>query len=114
MSILGDIVAKVFQHPAAAAPTAPAAPGQPQVDVTAILQNLAQQSPEHLDWQHSIVDLLKLLDLNSSLAHRQELARELHYSGDTGDSAALNTWLHGEVMRRLAAHGGTVPDELKE
>ncbi|WP_294640677.1 DUF3597 family protein, partial [uncultured Aureimonas sp.] len=65
-------------------------------------------------WRHSIVDLLKLLDLDSSLSARQELAKELGYTGDHNDSAAMNTWLHRQVMTKLAANGGTVPAELRD
>lgn len=82
------------------------------VDVTAILDNMAQQAGQPLNWRTSIVDLLKLLHLDSSLDARKELARELHYSGDTGDSATMNMWLHRQVMQKLAANGGKVPAEL--
>ena len=68
---------------------------------------------EKLDWRTSIVDLMKLLDLDSSLSARKELAQELHYSGDVNDSASMNVWLHKQVMRRLAENGGKVPEELK-
>ena len=66
-----------------------------------------------MNWRTSIVDLLKLLDLDSSLAARKELAQELHYTGDTGDSAAMNIWLHKQVMHKLEENGGKVPAELK-
>ncbi|MGE7412959.1 DUF3597 domain-containing protein [Methylobacterium tarhaniae] len=89
--------------------------GTPEgVDVGAVLQSLAERSGQSLDYRRSIVDLLKLLNLDSSLSARQELARELHYSGDTGDSAAMNVWLHGQVMRKLAENGGRVPDDLRQ
>lgn len=84
-----------------------------QVDVEAILTKLASQNSEKLDWRKSIVDLMKLLKLDSSLSARKELAKELHYSGDTNDSAAMNIWLHKQVMVKLAENGGKVPDELK-
>ena len=74
---------------------------------------MAAQSKQKLDYRHSIVDLMKLLDLDSSLAARKELAKELHYTGDTNDSAAMNVWLHKQVMRKLAENGGKVPDDLK-
>lgn len=77
------------------------------------MTELAGKAAERLNWRQSIVDLLKLLGLDSSFAARQELARELQYSGDTGDSAAMNMWLHKQVMRKLAENGGKVPDELK-
>ena len=103
--------------PAASAPTAaPAAvsaPAQP-VDVAAILDNLATKNSEKLDWKHSIVDLMKLVGMESSLSARKELAKDLHYSGDMNDSAAMNIWLHKEVMKQLAANGGKVPQGLLE
>ena len=83
-----------------------------QVDVTAILDELAAKNPEKLDWKKSIVDLLKLVDMDSSLSARKELAAELKYTGDTSDSAALNIWLHKEVIKQIAANGGTVPSNL--
>jgi len=136
MSIFGSIMSKIFKHPkaqaapapaptaapAAAAP-APVAPPQaapaaapaapPQVDVAAVLDVMAQDNPEKLDWRHSIVDLMKLLSLDSSLTARKELASELNYSGDTGDSASMNIWLHKQVMAKLVENGGIVPDSLR-
>ncbi|GAN99023.1 MULTISPECIES: DUF3597 domain-containing protein [Komagataeibacter] len=133
MSIFGSILSKIFgSHtaaaatpaaapaatpaaaPAAAAPAAaPAAPAQP-VDVDAVLSALAAKNPEKLNWQTSIVDLLKLLGLDSSLAARKELATELHYTGDMNDSASMNVWLIKQVMQKLAANGGKVsPDLMK-
>ncbi|WP_336801316.1 DUF3597 domain-containing protein [Kaistia sp. MMO-174] len=90
-----------------------AAPPQAGVDVVAVLTAMAAKSGQKLDWKKSIVDLLKLLDLDSSLAARKELASELHYTGDGHDSAAMNIWLHKAVMQKLAENGGKVPDELK-
>lgn len=90
-----------------------AAGGKASVDVAAILTDLAAKNKEKLDWRRSIVDLMKLLDLDSSLSARKELAKELGYTGDTGDSAAMNVWLHSQVMRKLAENGGKVPDDLK-
>jgi hypothetical protein len=143
MSIFGNIMGSIFGHAKAAAPapgtTAPgAAPapgaakpttggpatggpatastgpaGGPPVDVEAILTHLASQNHEKLDWRKSIVDLMKLLNLDSSLHARKELAKELHYSGDTNDSASMNIWLHKQVMTKLAENGGKVPDSLK-
>jgi hypothetical protein len=84
------------------------------VDVEAILNKLASQNREKLDWRKSIVDLMKLLKLDSSLSARQELAKELHYAGDAKDSAAMNIWLHKQVMIKLAENGGKVPDELRK
>jgi hypothetical protein len=83
------------------------------VDVSAILAEKARNSPQKLNWQTSIVDLMKLLDLDSSLQHRKELARELGYPADTDDTAAMNVWLHREVMQRLQETGGRVPDALR-
>ncbi|HEV2714176.1 MAG TPA: DUF3597 domain-containing protein [Terriglobales bacterium] len=132
MSIFGNIMSAIFGHSTAqaqpkpstantaAAPSASSAPTsaptapQSQVDVEAILNKLASQNREKLDWRKSIVDLMKLLKLDSSLSARQELAKELHYSGDTKDSAAMNIWLHKQVMIKLAENGGKVPDELKK
>jgi len=122
MSIFKSILAKIFpsSHPAVAqeappanAPAAPA-PAMPAVDVEAILNGLAAKNPEKLNWKTSIVDLMKLLGLDSSLAARKQLATELHYSGDTNDSASMNIWLHQQVMQKLAANGGQVPDDLKK
>jgi 3-oxoacyl-ACP reductase-like protein len=105
----------------AAAPAAPAAPtaapapaAMDQVDVEAILNSKLQASGQQLNWRTSIVDLLKLLDLDSSLQSRKELAAELHYTGDTSDSASMNIWLHRQVMNKLAANGGKVPADLKD
>jgi hypothetical protein len=86
--------------------------GQSSVDVEAILSERASQKKQKLDWRHSIVDLMKLLDLDSSLGARKELARELGYTGDMGDSAAMNIWLHKQVMKKLAENGGKVPADL--
>ena len=100
--------------PAAASPDAPAAPAPPAapVDVAAVLNGLAATHAERLDWHHSIVDLLKLVGLDSSLAARKELATDLGYTGALDGSAAMNLWLHKEVMKKLAENGGTVPQEL--
>lgn len=96
--------------PLAAAGTGAGAPAV--VDVTAILDGLAAKNPEKLDWKRSIVDLMKLVDMDSSLAARKELATELHYPGDKNDSAAMNIWLHKEVIKKIAENGGKVPQEL--
>jgi len=107
--------------PASAAPTgtstakpaAAPATAHVQVDVEAVLKDLAGKNKEKLDWRHSIVDLMKLLKLDSSLTARKELAKELHYTGNTKDTAAMNIWLHKQVMIKLAENGGKVPDSLK-
>jgi len=99
--------------PSTSAPAAtPAPPPAPAVDVAAILDSLAAKNSEKLDWKHSIVDLMKLVGMDSSLSARKELAHDLHYSGDMSDSAAMNMWLHKEVMKQLAANGGKVPQNL--
>jgi Domain of unknown function (DUF3597) len=99
--------------PSAQASTSPSTPpGQP-VDVAAVLDGLNDKATQVLDWRHSIVDLMKLLSIDSSLAARKELAKELHYAGDTSDSAAMNIWLHKQIMVNLAANGGKLPDDLK-
>jgi Domain of unknown function (DUF3597) len=90
-----------------------AAPIAPQsVDVAAILDGLAAKNPEKLDWKHSIVDLMKLVGMDSSLSARKQLATELHYTGDQNDSATMNIWLHKQVLRKLAENGGKVPQDL--
>ena len=134
MGILSNIFHKIFpgSHPAAqgpaatapaapatttAAPTAaPAAPAAPmaEVDVEAVLTGMQASAGQTLNWRSSIVDLLKLLGLDSSLQSRKELAAELHYTGDTNDSASMNIWLHRQVMNKLAANGGKVPADLKD
>jgi hypothetical protein len=126
MSILGSIVSAIFHHagvttsaqaapasPSSSAPSAgmPPKPGSP-VDVDAVLTKLAAANKEHLDWKTSIVDLMKLLNLDSSLTARKTLAQELHYTGDTNNSAAMNVWLHAQVMQKLAENGGKVPADL--
>ncbi|MGZ8299133.1 MAG: DUF3597 domain-containing protein [Rhodoplanes sp.] len=115
MSIFGKIMSSIFGRASAegAAPTAPTSGSAAQVDVAAILTKLASEKKEKLDWRHSIVDLMKLLDLDSSMSARKELAQELQYSGNLNDSASMNVWLHKQVMQKLAANGGKVPEELK-
>lgn len=95
----------------AATPDVAAAPPQ-TVDVPAILDGLAAKNPEKLDWRKSIVDLLKLVDMDSSFSARKQLATELHYPGDENDSATMNVWLHKQVLRELSEHGGKIPREL--
>ena len=143
MGILSNIFHKIFPgsapkpapapaqaqapKPAAPAPAAPAAPqAQPQaqaqaqaapmqqVDVEQILNDMQKSSGQQLNWRTSIVDLMKLLGLDSSLQARKELAAELHYTGDTSDSATMNIWLHRQVMNKLAANGGKVPADLRD
>lgn len=102
---------------AAAAPAATAAPPAPPappkvIDVTAILDGLAAKNSEKLDWKKSIVDLMKLVGMDSSFGARKELAKELNYSGDPNDSATMNVWLHKQVLTKLSENGGKVPAEL--
>jgi hypothetical protein len=96
------------------AATGPAATLNQQVDVEEILTNMQKQSGQQLNWRSSIVDLLKLLNLDSSLQARKALAAELNYSGDTNDSASMNIWLHKQVMTKLAQNGGKVPADLQD
>jgi uncharacterized protein DUF3597 len=137
MSIFSKIKDAIFGNRTAAQPTTPAspappasrtpsastgttaspqkpapAPAQPTVDVEAVLEKMAADNRQKLNWRTSIVDLMKLVGMDSSLENRKELARELGYTGDTGDSAAMNIWLHKRVMKELAAHGGKVPANM--
>jgi hypothetical protein len=125
MGLFSNLLSKVFgQQTAATSAPPPAAGGAPAVassgstspaatvDVTAILDDLAAKNSEKLDWRRSIVDLMKLVDMDSSLASRKELAKDLNYTGDTSDSAKMNTWLHKEVIRKISENGGKVPKEL--
>ena len=132
MSVLGNIMGAIFGHgsaqasasptvaPAApkaqasASPTAaPAAPKPQMVDVAAIVDKAAASKGEKLAWRTSIVDLMKALGLDSSLLARKELAKELHYTGNINDSAAMNVWLHKQVMSKLAENGGKLPADIK-
>jgi 3-oxoacyl-ACP reductase-like protein len=97
--------------PAATAPGAPRTAVQ-VVDVAVILDGLAAKNPEKLDWKRSIVDLMKLVGMDSSFGARKQLATELQYTGDPNDSASMNIWLHKEVLRKLSENGGKVPPEL--
>jgi hypothetical protein len=123
MSILSNIIGKIFHSGAATAANPNVAAGaaanpnvtsssSTSVDVAAELSAMAAQSSEKLNWQTSIVDLMKLLKLDSGLASRKELAVELGYKGTTDDTASMNKWLISEVMKKLAANGGKVPAEL--
>ena len=139
MSVFGKIMSAIFGTNASAAPagggsattpssgaaapasgsassapasSAPAAPAQ-TVDVAPILDKAVAAKKEKLEWRTSIVDLMKALDIDSSLAARKELAKELGFTGDTNDSAKMNIWLHKQVMAKLAANGGKLPPEIK-
>ena len=123
MSVFGNIMSAIFGHGSAqAAGTSPTlAPGAPSgtsaatqtVDVAAVVDKAAAATGEKLAWRTSIVDLMKALNLDSSLAARKELAKELKYTGDTSDSATMNVWLHKQVMAKLAANGGKLPADIK-
>jgi hypothetical protein len=106
-----------------AAPATTAAPAAPQpapsvaisdVDVEAILTAQAANAGQTLNWRSSIVDLMKLIGVDPSLANRKELAQELGYTGALDGSAEMNIWLHKAVMRELAANGGKVPADLTD
>jgi hypothetical protein len=99
---------------APSAPETSIASEQPTVDIAAVLDAAVEQKGQKLDWRHSIVDLMKALDLDSSLSDRKKLAAELNYTGDTSDSATMNVWLHEALMKRLAENGGKVPAELAD
>ncbi len=136
MSLFGTIMSKVFGTHAEAAPAgggsgapagtslSPSAAGgvqtastggaaTAQVDVGQVLGDMAAKNSQTLDWKHSIVDLMKLLGMDSSLEHRKELAKELDYTGDMSDSATMNVWLSKQVMKKLGENGGKLPDDLK-
>ena len=129
MSIFGKIMSAIFGTKADAAPAgggastpasggtsagagSAAAPAK-SVDVAPILDKAVAAKKEKLEWRTSIVDLMKALDIDSSLAARKELAKEFGYTGDTNDSATMNVWLHKQVMAKLAANGGKLPPEIK-
>ncbi len=135
MGMFGALMNKIFHHagvaerpadawvagkppesaqgsPAAIAVQQAATPAAAPVDVTSSLDALAAKSAEKLDWRKSIVDLMKLVGIDSSLSARRELAADLHYTGDTADTASMNIWLHQQVMDKMAANGGNVPAEL--
>lgn len=122
MSIFGKIMSAIFGTKAEAAEPASGAGSAaggavggsvPMVDVAPILDKAVAAKGEKLEWRTSIVDLMKALDIDSSLSARKELAKELKYEGDTSDSAKMNIWLHKQVMTKLAANGGKLPDDLK-
>jgi hypothetical protein len=128
MNIFNSLVSKIFgastptpptpaavesQGSAALAVEPTAAPtGKPTVDVAQVLTQMAADHKEKLNWKQSIVDLMKLVGIDSSLTARKTLAAELGYTGDTNDSASMNIWLHKQVMTKLAENGGVVPAEL--
>lgn len=121
MSIFGSIMSKILgsspanaSTPDAAATAAAGGAGSvANVDIEAVLTAMAAKNPQQLNWQSSIVDLMKLVDLDSSIGARKTLATELQFTGDENDSASMNVWLHKAVMQKLADNGGKVPDSLK-
>jgi hypothetical protein len=105
--------------PTPATPTPSAAPSAPTpapaaVDIEAVLEQAVATKGQKLNWRTSIVDFMKALDLDSSLAARKELAKEFGYTGDANDSATMNVWLHNALMKKLAENGGKVPADLKD
>ena len=127
MSIFGKIMGAIFGTKADPAPGAtptaggsgpsvdsnPGSSSAASVDVAPILDKAVASKKEKLEWRTSIVDLMKALDIDSSLNARKELAKELNYTGDTNDSAAMNIWLHRQVIAKIVANGGKVPADLK-
>ena len=117
MSIFGKITGAIFGTKADAAKTAgttgTSSTGPSWQHVAPILDNAVAAKKEKLEWRTSIVDLMKALDIDSSLAARKELAKELNYTGDTNDSAAMNIWLQKQVLTRLTANGGKLPADLR-
>ena len=122
MSIFGKIMSAIFGTSASATPASggaasPASGGSSApaqtVDVAPILDKAVAAQKEKLEWRTSIVDLMKALNIDSSLGARKELAHELGYTGDTNDSASMNIWLHKQVMTKLAANGGKLPADVK-
>lgn len=120
MGIFSKIMGAIFgttsaqaAEPAGGAGTASAGTPAQTVDVAPILDAAVKAKGEKLEWRTSIVDLMKALDIDSSLAARKELAKELNYTGDTNDSASMNIWLHKQVMTKLAANGGKLPADIK-
>jgi len=142
MSVFGSLMSKILGHsarvseakvnaerasaPAAAPAPAPAAAAAPAAStatapapvsmatIEASLEDMAQGSKQKLDWRNSIVDLMKLVGIDSDITNRRALANELGYTGDLNDSATMNVWLHKEVMRRMAESGGEVPANLRD
>jgi hypothetical protein len=116
--LFGTKVPDAPAAPAAAPVAAAAAPAPdrviPLLDVEAVLGFMASQHKGKLNWQTSIVDLMTLLGMESSLGTRRELADELGFKGDKGDTATMNMWLHKEVMRQFAANGGKVPAHMTD
>jgi hypothetical protein len=138
MSVFGSIVSAIFGHgsiakaaagagsstaqstgmssappPASAASAAAKPTPMTREEVDAMIEKIADAQDEEYNWEESIVDLMKLLKLDSSLTARKQLAQELGYKGELNGSAEMNIWLHEQVMAKLAESGGVVPDSLK-
>jgi 3-oxoacyl-ACP reductase-like protein len=137
MSVFGSLMSKILGHsaraseakvnearasapaaaPATAAPATPTATASAPVTIElieSVLTDMAAVSKQKLDWRNSIVDLMKLVGIDSDITNRRALANELGYTGDLNDSATMNLWLHKEVMRRMAESGGAVPANLRD
>lgn len=125
MGIFSNILGKIFGHKPKTAPApaptpqaqstpAPQAQAPAPVDIEAVLEDMAANNPQKLNWRTSIVDLMKLVGMESSLQERKDLADELGYTGDKSDSAAMNIWLHKAVLKKLAENGGKVPASLMD
>jgi hypothetical protein len=119
MSVFGKIMDAIIGAAKSAGSIITGGPAQAaepmaQVDVEKVVGDLASQKKEKLDWKKSIVDLMKVLDIDSGLKNRQALAKELGYTGDMNDSAKMNIWLHKQVMNKLAENGGKVPASLRD
>lgn len=129
MGIFSAIKDAIFGHAKAATPPPPppppapgavAAPAPPppppapmsDVDIAAALEAMKAEKGVDLNWRTSIVDLMKLVGMDSSLHEREELAKELGYTGELNGSAEMNIWLHKAVMKKLAENGGKVPADL--
>jgi hypothetical protein len=118
MSIFGNLMSRIFGRGEAAAapsvsPVSTAAPvATALVDVEAVLEGMAAKNPQKLNWRTSIVDLMKLVGIESSLSARKALAQELGYTGNMQDTAGMNVWLHKQVLKKLADNGGKVPADL--
>jgi len=110
--VQGDVSADAQKTVSEGSPSKEGATAKSLVDVDKVISELAANQTEKLNWKTSIVDLLKVLSLDSSLEARKNLAHELNYTGNVQDSATMNIWLHKEVLKRMAANGGKIPAEL--
>lgn len=85
----------------------------PHVDIEEVMRGMERNNSQKLDWRNSIVDLMKMLGMDSDIMARKQLAKELNYTGDMNDSAQMNVWLHQQVMKKLEENGGKIPDAMK-